>query len=163
LSKGKLLLALRAIRRIVELARDSPAAHRSVTRFLHAAALAKAEGPVASVISTQLAAIGVTEGTSASQYNDAYLSKAGSDFAAIVAWAEMKLLLEPAQKKDAVSKLVGASLATASLEGCKEAVALLGSADVDAADRFRKSAQLRFPYAGNFQSKPAASVGGGNA
>lgn len=152
MARSKWLLALRALRKALGICPDDPRTHRCIVRFLHAtktnAALPKA---VAKVVARQEEELGLARHRSLCMLNEAYLSRAQTNAAAQLAYAEMLALISPEAAAKARQVLLDLDLASASLAVCKEAAQLLGVdgvlADTAAAAQFRHKAHARYPHA----------------
>lgn len=172
--KQRYLLVLRALRQAHSLAPADPEVHKATLRFLHAVAAAPdLNATVKAVIESNRAAIGAPAGESLAALNKAYLLRAqkqakeasgaaAADAAtvALLAAAEMQLLLDPGQAKGALALVTPVDPATLSLPVAVRTHQLLASkamGGADAAKAFKAKALKAFPLATYFTS-PATTA-----
>jgi len=155
--KRKYLLALRALRKAVTIAKDDPTVHRCIVRFLHEVRTQELPPVIAEVVALNTEALGLAAGVSLLQFNEAYVERCPS-VAAHVVGAELVLLLAPKQKEAALKRVLSLDLEHCSLQGCIDAHALVSKAlgDAAASAEFARRARQRFPFATYF-ALPASS------
>ena len=117
--KKKFLLVLRALRKAKAIAPDDPGVHKAVVTFLHAVGAATDLNPtISKVIEDNRAVIGAPAGTSLDALNQAFLLKAqqgGAGAAAILAAAEVQLLIDPSKKPAALALVTALDIKSLSL------------------------------------------------
>jgi len=159
--KKKYLLVLRALRKAHALAADAPDVHKCTVRFLHAVGSESGlDGTIAKVIEANREHLGAKAGESLSAYVDAYLQRTQGAApsvraAAVLAAAEMRLLIEPSERDEALKLVCGLEVTGMSLPIAMETHALLASAfkDEAAAAAFKARAVLAFPVCTYFGGK----------
>ena len=157
--KGKLLLALKALLRALAIKADDAATHVRVVRFLHTCASATMPPAVAKVVEAQRAALGVADGVSLTQYNEAFRAKGGGAPEAELAAARMLLLLEPANAAEGRKRLEAIAPDRCTLPQAVEVHATLAaSCGADAADAYAARARAHFSFASHFADKAAAAA-----
>uniref|UniRef100_A0A7S0NSK1 Uncharacterized protein n=1 Tax=Calcidiscus leptoporus TaxID=127549 RepID=A0A7S0NSK1_9EUKA len=146
--KGKLLLALRALIKAAALDRADPRVHRAVVLFVHEARSKELAPVLEEVVALNVRALGLADGMSVVQLNEAYGAAHGDSVAAQLVCAELSAVIEPTEKAAAIARLASLDLSHACLQETIDAHALVRKlADTVAAAAFKQRARERFPFA----------------
>jgi len=158
LRRGRLLLALRALLRLLQLQPlPAPATHLALVRFWHAVdqRLASLPPPVADLLREQRQQ---QLGSESLQQRNAAFAVANRTVAARTAVAHATLLMAPNDKQAAAALLlVEGEQLPGNLQDYHEAFELLQRTDAAAASTFQARAQKRFPFATNFATATNAA------
>lgn len=151
--KKRYLLVLRALRKATALAPDDPSVHVAMIRFLLAVDGASLPPTISKVIESQREAIGATPGASLKALNEAFLLRTKGAPEAMLAAAEMALLIEPAQKAAALALVTRLEPSALTLPLAVTTHSLLQGAfaDANAAAAFKAKAATAFPLADCFK------------